>query len=46
MGLDASLVVHLYVLTLISVMTFNCCIHSCNNDDGDDDDDDAPKYVF
>ena len=28
------------MLTLISVMTLSCRIHSCN-DDGDDDDDDG-----
>ena len=28
------------MLTLISVMTFSCLIHSCNDDDDDDDDDD------
>ena len=28
------------MLTLISVMTFSCRIHSCNDDDDDDDDDD------
>ena len=32
------------MLTLISVMTFSCRIHSCNDDDDDDDDDDI--YVF
>ena len=29
------LVVQLYVLTLISVMTLNCHMHSCNDDDDD-----------
>ena len=44
MGLDASpFVVHLYVLTLITVMTFSCLIHSCNDDDDDDDDD---EYIY
>ena len=28
------------MLALISVMTLNCRIHSCNDDDDDDDDDD------
>ena len=36
------LIVHLYVLTLISVMTFSCRIHSSNDDDDDDDDDIYP----
>ena len=40
MGLDASLYCTLlHVLLLISVMTFSCRIHSCNDDDDDDDDD-------
>ena len=31
------LVIHLYVLALISAMTLNCHIHSCNDDDDGDD---------
>ena len=37
-GWTLPLVVHLYVLALISVMKLNYRIHSCNDDDDDDDD--------
>ena len=40
------LVVHLYVLALISVMTLNCRIHSYNHDNDDDDDDDDDIYIL